>query len=1124
MENHSKSHNNVDSPSQLLDTAYRELDYISGDLLSSTTAASLFTDESIGWLEKGDWLTLAAKINADKIFFVNNEPVIVFNQVFENSPDNLLKVFRRVWCLARPQLLFIACPGELKIFSLNQNPPQNLQDWKKIVPLDIIKSTVEVSEKLNAYRRERVESGELFSDTDKNFGRFSLRADKRLITDLKIIRQSLLNINRDINTRFIHALIGRSIFIRYLEDCGILTPEYFEKVATDNAQKNWSPEWGSLLNETEIPDLSPDSEHRRFTRVLRDKNFTYALFHQLAEHFNGDMFPQSPEEERALTQTHLNLLRKFLLGDTESEQLPLFLWAYNFEIIPIELISNIYEEFYHQTDNADNQTHYTPGFLVEYMLSELLTPQRLAKKPKILDFACGSAIFLVHAFQRLVRFRESQLNRPLNSGELRTILREQITGIEINAEAIHVAAFSLYIALLHYQEPKSILAQIEQTNNEKPLPPLIFDASQKNSPLYYQILFPANAFDLMQTDADYLNHKLAEKTKFKGRIEYKRLLEKENTLPLEPNSFDIIVSNPPWGYLKKGAGTPQMHKEQEHVLRWCQVFGWPIGDNELSQAFVARSLDFLKPDGACGLLISAGVLLKRHENSVKFRQRWLSESCIKKVVNFSHVREIIFSNAIAPFCLVHFENEQNAASLYLEYWSAKNTQIIENRPAVVLNLNDLHRVQQRDLLLNDYLWKVYWWGSHRDSGFLSFLLMDESLIDIVRKNNGIAGQGYKAGMDYESDWLKEYEELPINLFKRYGRIRQSSLKKIPDYVHRRGIREVYSGYRILVKRGITQEKDANGRIEARLENISYCFRNSVHAIRLDSIDDWKRKILIGTLWSSFARYFYFMTTSSWGTWHHEIHLKDGLLSLPVRFPEDEKLRARIVEIVDELMNWNPEALSLLNADGLSPKEIQNKQNDLEKALDAAIFDLFDLDESERDLILDTCETGLEFFYRKSKSRAVKPIYDFPRLQGITADLPGNRGAERGLEGYLYAFLQIWNQELQRLKGEFRWRIVREPRANMLAVIFSTQFIKNSTIENLSQDEPEWNEVLFKLEKNLQYPVSQRIYIDGMIRAVTETDIIIIKKNERRLWTRSLAREDAEATLVQAMALQKAKRN
>jgi hypothetical protein len=43
----------------------------------------------------------------------------------------------------------------------------------------------------------------------------------------------------------------------------------------------------------------------------------------------------------------------------------------------------------------------------------------------------------------------------------------------------------------------------------------------------------------------------------------------------------------------------------------------------------------------------------------------------------------------------------------------------------------------------------------------------------------------------------------------------------------------------------------------------------------------------------------------------------------------------------------------------------------------------------------------------------------------------------------------------------------------------------------------------------------------MIRAVTEHDIIVIKRNERRLWTRTAAREDAEATLFQVIKKQQA---
>ncbi|GAJ20576.1 unnamed protein product [marine sediment metagenome] len=46
--------------------------------------------------------------------------------------------------------------------------------------------------------------------------------------------------------------------------------------------------------------------------------------------------------------------------------------------------------------------------------------------------------------------------------------------------------------------------------------------------------------------------------------------------------------------------------------------------------------------------------------------------------------------------------------------------------------------------------------------------------------------------------------------------------------------------------------------------------------------------------------------------------------------------------------------------------------------------------------------------------------------------------------------------------------------------------------------------------------SSRIYIEGLERSVTEEEILIIKRNENRLWTKSMAREDAEAMLVKAM--------
>ncbi|MCP4363514.1 MAG: N-6 DNA methylase, partial [Chloroflexi bacterium] len=737
----------------------------------------------------------------------------------------------------------------------------------------------------------------------------------------------------------------------------------------------------------------------------------------------------------------------------------------------------------------------------------------------ILDFACGSAIFLVQAFRRIVRYQESLSQQPLSATELRQILREQITGIEINEEAVHVAAFSLYLALLHYQEPKDILAQIEQVNGEKPLPYLIYDPEQPLNTTHYHVLYQENAFGLLAAERAYLANYLDNHKRFSGRIEFVRLLDSQDSLPFLPHSFDIIIGNPPWGYLKKNEGTPELQAAQKHAQRWCDVFGWSIGDKELSQAFIARAATLLKPDGESGLLVSTGVLLKRHKKNLKFRQRWLVEHTINKVVNFSHVRSAFFSGAISPFCFIQYQPGEASPSHFIQYWSAKKTEFMDNVQAVILSLPDLHRVRQIDLENNDWLWKTYWWGNQHDEALIKALKIEEVFGQLVENRDWIKGQGYKLGTDRIYYWENEHKELLIDDFQRYGEITEDQLHPVSKRVHRRGIERLYEGWRLLVKRGITQAFNTNGRMEVRLEDKSYCFRNSIHGIRLGNATDWERKILTGILWSSIARYFFFITTSSWGTWHHEIHLQDGLLNLPIRFPESLSLRQRIVDLVDELRSWNPVPQSIFNPDGLPIEEIRNRQDNLEKRLDEAIFELYDLSESECDLILDMCETGLEFFYRGGNSKAIKPVEPHPDLQGTLVNLHGERYKERGLEGYLYAFLQMWNRELASLGGEFRWRVVRPSHVPMLAVVFTTQEMNEALPAIERTEEDEWQHLLHRLNETLRQPVSSQIYIDGMVRTVTDTNIFIIKRNERRLWTRSLACEDAEATLLQAMILQ-----
>ena len=104
----------------LLEAAATGLGFSQGELLVAEAQLGNTTPDQ--WLEKGDWLALAKYVGAERVFFVDQNPVVVFARLDDQS-DNALRVFyNRIWCMARPQLLFLARPGELAIYDLGKAP------------------------------------------------------------------------------------------------------------------------------------------------------------------------------------------------------------------------------------------------------------------------------------------------------------------------------------------------------------------------------------------------------------------------------------------------------------------------------------------------------------------------------------------------------------------------------------------------------------------------------------------------------------------------------------------------------------------------------------------------------------------------------------------------------------------------------------------------------------------------------------------------------------------------------------------------------------------------------------------------------------------------------------------
>ncbi len=87
--------------------------------------------------------------------------------------------------------------------------------------------------------------------------------------------------------------------------------------------------------------------------------------------------------------------------------------------------------------------------------------------------------------------------------------------------------------------------------------------------------------------------------------------------------------------------------------------------------------------------------------------------------------------------------------------------------------------------------------------------------------------------------------------------------------------------------------------------------------------------------------------------------------------------------------------------------------------------------------------------------------------------------------------------------------------NMLAVEFYAADKGDSY--DLKVKDNSWSAVLDQIGEVLPQPMGvSKIILDGFVHVVSDSGIILIKRNEKRFWTRSLAREDADATICKRM--------
>jgi type I restriction-modification system DNA methylase subunit len=350
----------------------------------------------------------------------------------------------------------------------------------------------------------------------------------------------------------IHNLLLRSLFLLYLEDRGATTEAFYKKI---------------------------DTHASSYFQILDSKENTYKLFSILENHFNGNLNPVTKEELKLVTKEHLNIIKQCFWSEIDtSNQGKLFNWRiFDFNIISIELVSEIYENFL--TTQSEDGAYYTPNILVDCILNKVLpfpSTNDCVYDKKILDPTCGSGIFLVQSLNRLLdRWEFAHPDKQLDFETIQKITVDNIFGIEYNPEAIKVAAFSIYLTMLNRLNPKELWEQ-------KKSPYLIYAPENPNKNTQGQNLFCMSSLG-------------------KG--------------PFDSIEFDLVVGNPPFkrGNLSQEAKAYLQNKKnaQEYIL-----------------AFLDKAIQ-LSPNGDIALIASSKILFNATKGYQRFRKFLFVDSYVK---------------------------------------------------------------------------------------------------------------------------------------------------------------------------------------------------------------------------------------------------------------------------------------------------------------------------------------------------------------------------------------------------------------------------------------------------------------------------------------------------------------
>jgi hypothetical protein len=731
--------------------------------------------------------------------------------------------------------------------------------------------------------RLQLESGEFWKWQNARQIDRKKRVDRVLVEDLQKAEKKL--ILQGLESQAAHALLMQSIFVAYLQDRGILNTQFFRS------------------------RFKVDS----FTDLLNDGSNTRKLFEWLQVTFNGDMFPASPKSSHnSYELRYLEIVKDLVSGTTDPETRQGRFWRfYDFKVIPVELISSIYENFLYSKDSqaaAETSVHYTPVNLVDLVLDEVF--KKLDGDAKILDLACGSGLFLVESLRRLVVKRCLSGEEPSRQ-LIRNTLYNQIYGVDIEPQAIQIAAFSLYLTALELDQ------ELEQHKH--------LSSNLKFQPLIGRTLFSCDAFD---DRADF-----------------------NSVEALANKKIQAIVGNPPWTKSKftKSASTYCKRKRPEQGY----PKGYPLAYSDPpDQAFLWRASDFSNENTQIGLILHARAFFSNFSEAKEAKEALLMHFKPRVIINLSKLyRENLFPNSEAPAIILIAEGYRSEARDFCYFVCPQRSVDYRKHGILEIGAENIKKLPVYGVASDADMLKIATWGGARDLALIQRLR--ESFPSIEE----VAGSPFRSGFMHGNrsqevpQDLKGKKWLPSKVMPKY-RIDTTTLDTLP-YSKLEAPRD-YQAYKAPLL--IVPEKVESAGIFSAFSSEDIVYTKSYYGLAISEDSEYLAHYLNGIINSSLTSYFLFMTASSWGVARKTLMMQD-IARLPVPSPSEGN-----AHIVSQIVDLETRLIEHHNTSTYS---------NLKRQLDDAVFSLYGLDETERVLVKDAVSITIDLYMNREESAALQ---------------------------------------------------------------------------------------------------------------------------------------------------------